>query len=100
VHGHRALAEQPASRLARHRAAAQGDDCRPRLPQRPADGLGLQHAEGGLTPLVEDLRNRPPHVALDLTVEVHELPSHAVGDLAGDGRLAGPHEADQGDVPV
>jgi hypothetical protein len=100
LHGHRALPEQPASRLARHRAAAQGDDCGVRLSQRPADGLGLQHTEGGFAPLAEDLRDRPPGLPLDLAIEVDEFAPQAVGDLAADGRLAGAHEADEGDVPV
>jgi hypothetical protein len=100
VDGDGSLPEQPTGRVARHRAAAERDYGRPVPPQGSAHGFGLEHAEGGLASLAEDLRHRPARLPLDLAVEVDELTLKAAGDLPPDGRLAGAHEADQGDVLV
>ena len=46
----------------------------------------------------EDLRDRVARVRLDPPVDVDERPADAHGDLRAERRLAGAHEADEGDV--
>ena len=81
--------------LGEHRPAAERDHRR-----RPGEGLGddllLEAAELGLSAL-EELRDGPVQ-PLDLGVGVHEGPGRALGDLAPDRRLPGPHEADEREV--
>ena len=63
-------------------------------------GFLLAHPELDLAALREDLRDRPAQLALDLAVEVDESPAQPLGDLQAERRLAGAHEADEGEVTV
>src|SRR5262249_32830162 len=59
---------------------------------------GLELAKSGLPLLLEQLPDRP-FGPLDFLVDVVERPSQAQSRLPAHCRLAGAHEADQGDVP-
>jgi hypothetical protein len=50
--------------------------------------------------LLEDLRDRPAKLALDLAVEVDEPTAQALGHLQPERRLARAHEPDEREVPV
>ena len=94
------LAERLADLRARHRPTAQRNDLWRAVPERLERGLLLAHPELDLAPLREDLRDRLAQLALDLAVEVDESPAQALGDLQAERRLAGAHEADEGEVAV
>jgi hypothetical protein len=60
--------------------------------------LRLAEAKRGLTAGFEDPRDRLH--ALDLAVDIDERPPKPRSEGFAEGRLARPHEADQGDVTV
>jgi hypothetical protein len=64
-----------------------------------ADDLLLRTAKAGLAAL-EELRHGRAGTPLDLVVEVEERPPDAQGDLGGERRLAGAHEADERNMPL
>jgi hypothetical protein len=79
------------------RAAPDGDHARAPASRGLADEARLDLAEGGLSPLREEIPD-PAVCGLDLVVDVVERPPEPGRDLAADGRLAGSHEADEHEV--
>jgi hypothetical protein len=100
VHRECLLAKGTADSRARHGSAAESDDRRPTLAQRLQRRLLLENPELDLAALREDLRDRPTYIAFDHPVEVDELAAESGGDLHAQRRLAGAHEADEGEVAV
>jgi hypothetical protein len=88
------------SPLRSKRAAAESDYPRFADGQRLERGLLLDLAERGLAPRAEDHGDRVAGAGLDLAVEVHEITADPSGRLFAERRLAGPHEADESNVPV
>ena len=96
----RALAQEPSRRLGAESPAAERDHLRLAGGESLERGLLLDLAERGLAPGLEDDGDRVAGARLDLAVEIDECAADPLGGLRADRRLAGPHEADQGDVPV
>src|SRR6185369_10762438 len=63
------------------------------------DRLLLAGAKPGLALDLENERDLHPAALLDLVVRIEEAQLEAPGEEAADGGLAGPHQADQEDVP-
>ena len=93
-----ALPQRRADLVGPDRAAAQRDHGGSARGQRVEHVLGLAQAECRFAARLEDPRDRL--FALDLTVDVDELPPELLGELLAEGRLARTHEADEGDVTV
>ena len=99
-HGEGVLAERLADRRRLDRAAAERDHGGPLALERPQRLLGLEHPEALLALPAEEIRDRAARGLLDLLVEVDERPSDQVRDARAERRLAGAHEADEGEVAV
>ncbi len=79
------------------RSATQGyhDMC---MPEKDGKRGGLLPAEGCFTTFGEDLRDGLAGAALDLVVQIAELPAEALGEELTYGRLAGAHKAGEHDA--
>ncbi len=95
---HGAISKRTADLVGPDRAAAQGDHGGCRRAQRFECVPRLSEAERRLASGLEDPRDRLN--ALDLAVHVDEGPSELLREELTERRLAGAHEADQGDVTV
>ena len=92
------VAQRRPDLVGRDRAAAERDHRGRARAQRRKRVLGLARAERRLAAGLEDPRDRL--LALDLAVDVDERTAEPRRQLLAEGRLAGAHEADQGDVSV
>ena len=99
-HSEGMLAERLADRRRLDRAPAERDHGGPLAFERPPRLLGLEHPEALFALPPEEIRDRTARGLLDLLVEVDERPSDQVRDARAERRLAGAHEADEGEVAV
>ena len=100
VHGQRVLAQRLADPRRFDCPASQREHRRSLVLERRQRGRRLEHSELDLAPLLEQLRDRLPRRALELTVEVHQPPPQPLRDLHSERALPRAHEPDERDVPV
>src|SRR4051812_6869732 len=98
--GERAVAQLVLDRRRLHGPAAEGDHSR----IRQAEGcdrvtLFLQ-AELGFSAALKEIGNRRAQILLEVPVEIDERTPETIRDLGPERRLAGAHEADEGEVTL
>ena len=94
------LAERAPDPRRLDRTAPERQHRRPLVLQRGERRLRLEDAELDFAALLEQLRDRLPGRALELTVEIDEPAPEPRRDLRAERRLARAHEPDERDVPV
>ena len=99
-HGEGASRERLPGLRAHDRAAAESEHGRLQPIEQLPRQLGLGGSEPELAPLVEQLADRRALPALELVVHVDEGPLEQPRERRAGGRLPGPHETDEGDVPA
>ncbi len=99
-HGQRVLSERLADCRRLDRTPTERNHGGPFTFEHPHGLARLEHPEARLAFVPKEVGDRAPHGLLDLLVEVEELPADQVGHAGAERRLAGAHEADEGDVAV